>query len=271
VFSDKKPADDDPGDAYVIGQGSGDSPGRRPSGSAIVLAAAALIAGLAVGYAAGTGTSGGLAPPAAQASTTPTARAIPAARVTSPPEQRIVDGAAVEQSTVSCAEQSGSQLQLGVEVTNQSAAAVTLTGVELLFPGDAGALRELSWQWAPCGAINYELYPRTIQLLAGSSAWLSATFTVLVHCPAAYPVQFSVNYVTVGVTAATILPGFPDLGDVPDMSCPSPSPADPAYSSNPRITAKQAPARLPRYMTRTPRMFLPSCMSWYPWLMSSSG
>ena len=185
----------------------------------MALAAVALIAGLAIGYVAGTGPSGSAAPPVPQASATP------AARVTSPPEHRIVDGPAVEQSTASCAEQSGSQLQLGVEVTNQSAAAVTLTGVKLLFPGDAGTLRELSWQWAPCGAINSELYQRTTQLPADSSAWLSATFTVLVHCPAAYPVQFSVSYVTDGVSAATILPGFPDLGDVPDMSCPSPSPS----------------------------------------------
>jgi hypothetical protein len=225
VAWDKTPADDDSGDRYVTGQGDG--PGRRRSGSVIVLATVALIAGLAVGYVAGTGPNGSAAPPVPRASTTPTAsaiptaRAIPAARVTSPPEHRIIDGAAVEQSTVSCAEQSGAQLQLGVEVTNQSAAAVTLTGVRLLFPGDAGSLRELSWQWAPCGAINSELYQRTDQLPAGSSAWLSATFTVLVHCPAAYPVQFSVSYVTDGVTAGTILPGFPDLGDIPDMSCPT--------------------------------------------------
>ena len=222
---DKNPVDDDSGDGRVIGQRTGPQASHRLRsrlpGSATALAAVALAGGLAAGYAAGASTSGGAAPPVPRASASPTARAIPAARVTSPPEHRIVDGAAVEQSTVSCAEQSGSQLQLGVAVTNQSAAAVTLTGVKLIFPGDAGTLRELSWQWAPCGAINYELYPRTLQLPAGATAWLSATFTVLVHCPAAYPLQFSVNYVTVGVAAATILPGFPDLGDVPAMSCPT--------------------------------------------------
>lgn len=133
----------------------------------------------------------------------------------------LADVDAVRQVKESCATQNGSELQLGVEVTNQSAAAVTLTGLKIVFPGDGGALREISWQWAPCGAINYGLYQTTVLVGPGSSAWLSATFKVLVHCPAAYPVQFSVSYVADGVHATTTLPGFPDLGQVPYIGCPT--------------------------------------------------
>lgn len=201
--------------------GGGDGPGWQLSRGVIVLATVALIAGLAAGYAAGRGASGSAAAPAPLPSVTPVARATPTAISTNPPEHRIVDGAAIEQFTELCYVHNGSRLQLGVAMTNQSAAAVTLTAVKPLFPGDAGALRELSWQWAPCGAITYGLHQRTIQVAPDSTAWLSVTFKVLVTCPAAYPVQFSVSYVTRGVPAATVLPGFPDLGTIPDPGCPA--------------------------------------------------
>jgi hypothetical protein len=247
----------------VIEQGTG-SPRWRPSRAAIVLAAVTLLVGLAAGYAAGKGGShsdpGATAPrPGAAAST-----------VTGSPDNALAAaGLAIEQLPESCATQTGSQLQLGVELMNQSAATVTLTGMKPVFPGDAGALRELSWQWAPCDAITYGLYQPTIPLPPGSTAWLSVTLKVLVSCPAAYPVQFSVSYSSGGVHAASNLSGFPDLGQVPYMGCPSPpsgsgsgattsvllSPAGtPCLPPQPQLPADR--------VARTPRTSLPSCMSW---------
>jgi len=250
----------------VIEQGTG-SPGWRPSRAAIVLAAVTLLVGLAAGFAAGKGSNGTNADPGA---TGPRPSALASATVTSPPGNSLADaGLAIEQLPYSCATQTGSQLQLGVEMMNQSAAAVTLTGLKTVFPGDAGALRELSWQWAPCDAISYGLYQATVSLPPGATAWLSVTLKVLVRCPAAYPVQFSVSYTNGGVHAASNLAGFPDLGEVPYMGCPSPQSVSGSGATTSVLLSPAGTPCLPPQpevpadrVTRTPRTSLPSCMSW---------
>jgi hypothetical protein len=258
-------ADDESRAGDVIEQGTG-SPRWRPSRAASVLAAVTLLIGLAAGYTAGKGTDGGPGAPAQRPS------AAASAAATSPRDNPLADmGLAIEQVPESCSAQTGSQLTLGVDLMNQSAAAVTLTGLRIVFPGDAGALRELSWQWAPCGAMSYGLYQPTVPLPPGSSAWLSVTLKVLVRCPAAYPVQFRVSYVSGGVHAATTLPGFPDLGEVPYMGCPPPQPgvSGSGATTSVLLSPSGTPCLPPQpdlpagdHVTRTPRTSLPSCMSW---------
>jgi len=260
-------ADDESGAGDVIAQGTG-SPGWRPSRAAIVLAALTLIVGLAAGYAAGKGTNGGTN--AVPGTTAPRPSALASATAPSPTDNPLAAaGLAIEQLPYSCATQTGSQLQLGVELMNQSARAVTLTGLKTVFPADAGALRQLSWQWASCGEIIFGPYQPTVPLPPGSTAWLSVTLKVLVRCPAAYPVQFSVSYTSGGVHAASNLAGFPDLSQVRYTGCPLQqnvsgsgattsvllSPAGtPCLPPQPQLPADRA--------TRTPRTSLPSCMSW---------
>jgi hypothetical protein len=216
-----------------LGPGSGgNGAGWRPPRGAAMFAAVALLAGLGVGYAAGNG--------AHRAATAPSARSTPsvtpaATGVTTPSKalNALADtGLALEQVPQSCSAQTGSKLQVGVLVQNVSPTAVTLTAVKPLFPVDAGTLRELSWQWEPCGIISYGPYQSTVDLVPNGTAWLSVTLQVKVPCPAADPVQFDVKYVTRdGVHVTASLPGFPDLTSVPYSGCPSPSLSDSAYSS----------------------------------------
>jgi hypothetical protein len=112
--------------------------------------------------------------------------------------------------------QSGRQLQLGVQVTNGSAAVIKLGQVHAVLP--LGGLRAISQQWAPCGSIGVS--QDLASLGPGDSTWFSVTFRVLVGCPEPLPVQFSVEYNTAGESAAVNLPGFDDLGDVPYSGCP---------------------------------------------------
>lgn len=211
------------------GGGARPGSGWRPSRGAAVLAAVALLAGLAIGYAAGKGTSRAAPAPAPRAgSTTFSPRAVP--RPANPPADA---GPAVEEALQWCSEQTGKELQLGIAVTNQSGVTVSLTSVRPLFP-ETGAFREVSWAWAPCGAKTYGQSPSTIPLAPGASTWLSVTVKVLVSCPGPYPVQFSVGYVTGHLSAAVTLPGFSDLSQVNYSGC---SPSGTSSSSSSTFSA----------------------------------
>jgi hypothetical protein len=212
-------ADDDvlkPGAGRPGAGGRAFGPRWRPSRGAVVLAAVTLLAGLGAGYAAGKGTSG--AAPAPSPSTTGPAIARPAPARSSPANP-LAELDAVQQLTESCSAQSGTKLQLGVEVANGSPAAITLTGIKTTFPMDTGALRLISSQWAPCGAISDGLSQPTAPLAPGESGWLSVTVKVGVRCPTPYPVQFTVDYVTGRTHLTESLPGFPDLSQVEYSGC----------------------------------------------------
>jgi len=209
----------------------GDGPRWRPSRGAAVVAAVALVAGLGAGYAAGKGTRGAALPPA---------RLSPAVVVTTPsapPNPPVDPGPPIEQFPESCSAQTGSELQVGVEVENDSATAVNLVGVKTTFPASNGVLQEVSWVWEPCGAISYGLYQSTVDLQPGASAWLSVTLKVNVPCPEAYPVQFNVTYIRAGTAGTTQLPGFPDLGSVPYKDCAAQGVTATGYSSASSSTA----------------------------------
>jgi hypothetical protein len=183
-------------------------PGWRPPRSAVFVTAgllAGLVIGLAGGYAAGSRHSGG------------------GARTQSAAGSSSVYPA-LTQPGAQCSTQTGrDQLQVGVYVSNQSGAPVTLSGTDVILP--LGGLRLVALQWAPCG-----LLPGTWDTAAGpaglggrpapgAGTWLSATFQVKVACPGGLPVQFSVRYQQDGQTASARLPGFPDLGHVPYSGC----------------------------------------------------
>jgi hypothetical protein len=180
-------------------------PGWRPSRGAGVLAVAALIVGLAAGYAAGDRHARGSA-----------ALPKPAGTVS------LADSLALTQDTGACSAQTGRELQLGVQITNRSAAPLTLQTARAVLP--MGGLTQVTQQWAPCGALPDGLNLAHDILQPGASAWLTVTFKVQLRCPAPVPVQFTVGYLAQGHPAAASLPGFPDLGQVPYSGCP----ADPA-------------------------------------------
>jgi hypothetical protein len=196
-------------------------PGWRPSRSAAVGAAAALVVGLAAGYAAGDRhASGSAALPAPSAS----ASASAPARVSAPAPATSFSFAgapALTQDIGACSAQTAQGLQLGVQVSNQSTQPLTLRTPRAVLP--LGGLKEVGWQWAPCGALPNGLGQADQILMPGQSTWMTVTFKVQPHCPAAYPVQFSVGYLVQGKSVAVSLPGFPDLGQVPYSGCPRPT------------------------------------------------
>jgi hypothetical protein len=193
-------------------------PGWRPpaklSRGAGAFAVAALVVGLAVGYAVGDNARGGAALPAPSAPPTTTG-----------PAGVLVTGTPVlTQDVGACSLQHGQDLVLGIQLTNQSAQPLTLTTPRAVLP--LGGLKQLSWQWATCGAIEVPPGPAESILMPGQSAWLAVTFHVTMHCPGPAPVQFTVGYLLHGRPATASLPGFPDLTGVPYSGCPPP-PATP--------------------------------------------
>src|SRR5262249_54025731 len=127
---------------------------------------------------------------------------------------------ALTQDTGACSAQTAQGLQLGVQVSNQSAQPLTLRTPRAVLP--LGGLKEVSGQWSPCGALPNRLGQGDQILMPGQSTWMTVTFKVQRHCPAADPVQFSVGYLVQGKSVAVSLPGFPDLGQVPYSGCPRP-------------------------------------------------
>ena len=183
---------------------------RPPRGAAILLAAG-LVIGLVAGYAAGYRQ----APRNASPSAASPGSASPAPSLATGTAVPYAGGPALTQATGTCSSQSGRELQLGVQVTNGSAAEIELGLVHAVLP--LGGLRAISQQWAPCGALEVGQVPAALG--PGNSTWFSVTFQVLVKCPGPLPVQFTVDYTSAGQSAAVNLPGFPDLGQVRYTGC----------------------------------------------------
>jgi hypothetical protein len=180
-----------------------------PSSAALVLGAVGLLAGLAVGYAAGARHTGEHA-----AQPSPSRAAAPAAPFSA-------GGFPLSQSGPQCSVQTGRELQVGLQITNLSSAAVRLRRVEVVLP--LGGLRVTSQGWGSCGELpatseTPNILPPTLG--RGASSWFTVTFQVLVRCPQPLPVQFTLDYDQQGRPAAIRLPGFPDLGQVPYSGCP---------------------------------------------------
>jgi len=208
---------------------------RPPRGAAILLAVG-LVIGLGAGYALGyrqvprkispaPTASLGPPPPAPARAGAPIVVTLTPAQAGTPilvtlaPVQgtgTVFSGApALTQSSGTCSSRSGRQLQLGVQVTNESATVIGLGEIRTVLP--LGGLKVISQLWAPCGTMGAVQVPTS--LAPGDSTWFSITVQVLVACPGPLPVQFTVGYTLAGKAASVNLPGFPDLGQVPYPGC----------------------------------------------------
>jgi hypothetical protein len=169
----------------------------------------ALVLGVAVGYAVGRNQAPGrpAAAPSARGSTASSAASAPALSL---PE--------LGQSGQQCSEQIGRRLQLGVQVTNESASSVRLSNVRVILP--LHGLKPTAQAWGTCGQLPGLPSPQATLVSAGGSAWFTVTFRVLERCPGALPVQFLLSYDRGGSTKTVRLPGFVDLGHVPYSGCP---------------------------------------------------
>lgn len=122
-----------------------------------------------------------------------------------------------------CSAQLDDRMQLGIEIVNQSATAMTLQQVDAVLPLDG--LRATVATWGSCGQLPPTATGGDYPLPAGGTTWLAITFDVLVPCPGSIPVRFTVHYRQAGRADIVGLPGFPDLGDIPYTSTKCP----PAY------------------------------------------
>lgn len=207
---------------------------RPPRGAAILLLVG-LVIGLGAGYALGyrqVPRNASPPPPSASPASVPPVPAPGPILVTLTPAQAgtpilvtlspvqgtgtvFSNAPALTQSAGTCSARSGRQLQLGVQVTNESAKPVGLGQIRTVLP--LGGLRVISQLWAPCGTMGAVQVPSS--LAPGDSAWFSVTVHVLVACPGPLPVQFTVGYTWAGKAASVNLPGFPDLSQVPYPGC----------------------------------------------------
>lgn len=180
-----------PGGVDVIESGPDRAPRRVSVGVALVLAVVAALGGYLFGS---RHQVGAVTPPAPSPS---------------PP----LAGQPIATTGKRCSVQLQDRLQLGIEIVNQSAAAMTLrrTGPVLPLHG----LRARAATWGGCGQLSPAGSGESYPLAAGATTWLTITFDVLVACPAPIPVQFTVDYTQAGGSGTADLPGFNDLGDVP--------------------------------------------------------
>jgi hypothetical protein len=178
----------------------------RPRRTAVILGITGLVAGLAAGYAVGALTS-------APARSQPSAAPVPVLPMA-------VGGTPLGFDGSRCSLQVGHDLQLGLEVTNDAPALLTVLGVDAVLP--LGGLKQASWAWGPCGELPGAPPPGP-SLTTGKSSWFTITFQVLVSCPAPLPVQFNFQFDlrtsedSRGVVAD--VPAFPDLGQVTYSGC----------------------------------------------------
>lgn len=135
-----------------------------------------------------------------------------------------------------CAVQAGHNLELGLEIRNETGGPVTLRAIRPMFP--LGGLRTISSGFGPCGALPAtQLPPAASAVLAcggttprtpracglsvapGATDWIHATVAVTGGCPEALPVWFKVGYSSARDSGVAALPGFPDLGPVSYRHC----------------------------------------------------
>jgi hypothetical protein len=122
-----------------------------------------------------------------------------------------------------CSAQRKDQLQLGIEIINQSTTTVTLRQAQAVLP--LSGLRATATTWGACGQLPPAATSEEYPVSAGATTWLTITFDVLVPCPGPIPVLFTVHYRQAGRSDVVDLPGFPDLGDVPYASAKCPTSA----------------------------------------------
>lgn len=186
-------------------------PWRGMRGRAVGFALAALAAGLVIGF----GTGRITAPGKLAATPGPTITAISAPSATGGPQV----GSGIAFTGNRCAVQHGRKLQLGIEVANESGHAVSVLRISSVVP--AHGLRQLSSETATCGSVPVPGGRPVTSIEPGSTAWVTATFAVLVGCPAPQPVLFVIGFGSAAGRYSDYYQGFPDLGSVPYTGCRS--------------------------------------------------
>ncbi len=198
------PPPDDVPDVIEIGSARAASQQRRVR--LVGLVCVTLVVGLILGYLLGTQRAQQRTGAAMPTGVAPTTRSLVSAG-TQPPTP----------TGNRCSAQLGNQLQLGVEVVNQSSVGMTLMQADANLP--LGGLRVAAAAWGSCGQLARvdDAAPRALP--SGATAWLRMTFDVLVPCPEPLPVLFSVTYAQAGKLAVSDVGGFSDLGEVPFAAC----------------------------------------------------
>jgi hypothetical protein len=192
----------------VIGFGSALAASQRLRLGVVGLACVALVAGLIAGYLVGT-----------QRAHQKTSATVPTQEEPTPLS---LVSAGTQPPTATrnrCAVQLGNQLQLGVELVNQSSVGTTLMRADVNLP--LGGLRMTESAWGSCGQLAAVDDTDPHALPSGATAWLRMTFDVLTPCPGPLPVLFAVTYAQAGKVAISNVGGFSDLGEVPYTGCPA--------------------------------------------------
>lgn len=175
----------------------------RPSWLAGLLAAA-LLAGIGIGFLIGRH-SGPDRPDAAPPATGPST-------VAHLPQLR------TGQNCFTLSAKTGDALTVGVELVNNGSRPAVLSAAKGLFP--MGGMEQAgSVQVGKCGATTQAVYAYPIQ--PGRRAWLLLNLDVQVRCPAPLPVQIQVDYTVDGAPVTQTLRPFPDLGKVSYPGCPT--------------------------------------------------
>lgn len=140
-------------------------------------------------------------------------------------EQPVSPPAVIQQSAATvigltgarCATQVGNDLDLGVEISNQTRGAITLGPIRPMFP--LGGLRAVSSGVGTCGALPPVQMPSSPSLAPGATEWIHTTIAVRYTCPEPLPVWFRVRYASARQTGTAVLVAFPDLGPVSYRHC----------------------------------------------------
>jgi hypothetical protein len=204
----------------IVASGPREWPAGRRRRSVVILAAVALVIGLGAGFAAGRRSGAGRAAPPARSRTA----AAPATAPASGSAALTITGGVAGAQAGLCSAQVGQELQLGVEIMNQSAQSLVLRQVRPVLP--LGGLRAVSQAWGACGQLPGAFPPAGNVLPAGGTLWFTVTFRVLSPCPGPDPVQFAVTFAPLhpsppGFAVTTALPGFVDLSQVRYTGCPA--------------------------------------------------
>jgi len=221
--------DVDPGDLDIVETGpAGDAHGdvihgraqrppvrwpMRPSWLAGLLAAA-LLAGIGIGYLVGRPDGGKpAAAPTTPRSTTPRPVGSVGSLLAELP-QLITVGP----NCVSVSANAGHPLAVGVKLANDGPRPVVLSRVRAVFP--LGGLRQLDSRIAHCDVhASDPVQGHTIP--PAGTARVSLNLAVLVRCPGPLPVQLRIDYTVDGRPVTQTLSPFRDLGNVPYPGCPA--------------------------------------------------
>src|SRR5215469_5569778 len=123
---------------------------------------------------------------------------------------------AIETTGARCAVLSGKNLQLGIQLINDSDSQVTLGRITTLFP--MGGLRGISGGVGTCGVLLPSLVHAS-PLPPRSTEWIVATVAMHMACPQPYPVWFKVSYSVGDKKSSVVIAAFPDLGQVHFGQC----------------------------------------------------